>query len=563
MNTVVENIPGDMNRSPIKILVVEDNPINQQLLQATLKQAGHAVIAANSGEQALELFLAEKPDAVLMDVILPGISGIEATRRIRALDSDDWVPIIFLSALTHRDDMVRGLEAGGDDYLVKPVDLVLLLAKIAAMQRIAALKTKLRAANQELGLQEILLGSLGEGVYGVNKQGICTFINGAALDMLGFESSEVLGQNQHRLFHHHFPDGRPFPYDECPIHNTLSDGMSRSGEEWFFCKNGSGFPVRYTCNSIREGEDIQGAVVVFDDISEHKRTEEKLHLAASVFANAQEGIIITDTAGVIIDVNPAFTKITGYQHVEAIGRNPKMLASGRHGPEFYDALWQTLRTDGYWRGEIWNRNKSGEIYPESLSISAVYASDQRVKHYVGVFSDITHVKEHEQRLDLIAHHDALTGLPNRRLLMDRLRQAIAQTQRDGSVLAVCYLDLDGFKPVNDKFGHDAGDLVLKEMARRFEACLRVGDTVSRLGGDEFVFLLLGLNGIEACKALLERIQGAATAPICINDQEEVSLSASIGVALSPRDGDEQEILLQQADKAMYEAKLRGKNRYEV
>ena len=222
------------------------------------------------------------------------------------------------------------------------------------------------------------------------------------------------------------------------------------------------------------------------DISERLLAEERQKLAASVFENAHEGIMITDPRGRIVEVNPTFSELTGYSRSEAIGQTTDLLKSGHHDPVFYAEMWQTIQTQGYWRGEVWNRKKTGEIFAELLTISTVRNRAGEISHFVGIFSDITVLKEHQQRLEHLAHFDALTQLPNRMLLADRLSLAMAQTERSSKTLAIAYLDLDGFKPVNDELGHAAGDRLLVEVAQRLRQCVRAGDTVARLGGEEFV-----------------------------------------------------------------------------
>ncbi|HEX8978301.1 MAG TPA: PAS domain S-box protein [Parasulfuritortus sp.] len=298
------------------------------------------------------------------------------------------------------------------------------------------------------------------------------------------------------------------------------------------------------------------------DISERKKAEADLRLAASVFTNTHEGIVITDAAANIVEINEAFSRITGYSRAEVLGKNPSLLRSGYQGREFYQAMWQALNRSGHWNGEVWNRRKDGKVYAELLTISAVLDERGETSHYVGVFADITPFKEHEQRLERIAHFDALTGVPNRVLLADRIAQAIAQTRRGGNLMAICYLDLDGFKPVNDTFGHEAGDRVLVEISQRMKNCLRGGDTIARIGGDEFVLLLLGLERVEECEAALLRILDTIAQPLAIAGKR-ISLSASLGVTLYPEDDADADTLLRHADQAMYQAKESGKNRYHL
>ncbi len=290
--------------------------------------------------------------------------------------------------------------------------------------------------------------------------------------------------------------------------------------------------------------------------------EDRLRLHTTAFDNSHEGITLTNARGEILDVNPAFTRITGYERSEVIGRNPRVLKSGRHDPAFYEAMWKSITEKGTWRGEIWNRSKFGDVYPELLSIAAVHDADGQLTNFVAVFSDISRLKEQEKQLVQMAYFDALTGLPNRALLADRIVQASAQTRRSKKLMAVCYLDLDGFKPINDTWGHDVGDQLLIEVANRFKTTLRAGDTVARLGGDEFVLLMLGLEDIAECEQAVQRMLHAVGDPLLVAPQP-VTLSASVGVAIFPLDDGDADTLLRHADQAMYRAKQSGKNRFHV
>jgi diguanylate cyclase (GGDEF)-like protein/PAS domain S-box-containing protein len=298
------------------------------------------------------------------------------------------------------------------------------------------------------------------------------------------------------------------------------------------------------------------------DITQRKQDEERLRLAASVFSTSQEGILISDANNRIIDINPAFTHLTGYSREEALGQDPNFLSAGRQSQGFYSQMWQSITTNGEWQGELWNQRKSGEVFPELLSIVAVKNDQGQLQHYVGAFSDISVIKQHEADLDRIAHYDMLTSVPNRRLLDDRLEQAIAYTRRHGKSLAVCYLDLDGFKPINDQFGHEGGDRMLIEIARRLESMSRGEDTVARLGGDEFVLLWNDIDTEADCVRALERILDKVAEPMML-DGEPVAVSASIGVTLYPDDNVDADSLLRHADHAMYTAKQLGKNRFQI
>ncbi len=284
-------------------------------------------------------------------------------------------------------------------------------------------------------------------------------------------------------------------------------------------------------------------------------------LAATVFTHAREGIMVTGADGIIMDVNTAFTRITGYGRDEVLGQNPHLLSSGRQTKEFYTAMWQDLQQQGYWSGEVWNRRKDGVVYAALQTISAVRNAAGAARQYVALFSDITALKAHERELEHIAHFDVLTDLPNRVLLADRLRHGMAQAQRRGKMLALVFLDLDGFKAINDTHGHAAGDFLLIALATRMKQTLREGDTLARIGGDEFVAVLIDLEDPSACLPMLARLLDAAAQPTPFGDFP-LQVSASLGVAFYPQAGElDAEQLLRQADQAMYQAKVAGKNRY--
>lgn len=288
--------------------------------------------------------------------------------------------------------------------------------------------------------------------------------------------------------------------------------------------------------------------------------EARLRLSASAFEHAHEGVIITDAHGKIIEVNPAFTRITGYERDEVVGRNPRLLQSGRQNREFYAAMWEQLLRMGYFRGELWNRRKDGAVYAQLITIFAVRDEAGVTQQYLGIFNDITSLKMQTRELERLAHLDPLTGLPNRLLLADRLGQAIAQARRNDKLFAVCFLDLDGFKAVNDCYGHHVGDEVLIAISRRLGDCIRDGDTVARVGGDEFVLLLTNVDAREDCERTLRRLVAVVADPVAVGGRE-LNISLSIGVALFPIDSDDGDTLLRCADQTMYAAKQSGKNGY--
>lgn len=289
-----------------------------------------------------------------------------------------------------------------------------------------------------------------------------------------------------------------------------------------------------------------------------RNNAESMRLSASVFNHAHDGIFITDANMRILEVNPAFTQITGYSREQALGWTPTELGFVTYEPEFFNERSHLSESgsDGEWRGETWNKNAAGNIYPAWLDIFTVLSDTHQLLHFVGLFSDITEAKLHQQNLERMAYHDPLTQLPNRALLSDRLQQQFARAERTGELLAVSCLDLDGFKPVNDRLGHEAGDHLLIQLAERMTQCLRESDTVARVGGDEFSLLLSGLNSEQECKTTLQRLLEVIKQPYTVAG-ENVMISASIGYTIYPLDASEPDTLLRHADQAMYQAKLSG------
>jgi diguanylate cyclase (GGDEF)-like protein/PAS domain S-box-containing protein len=376
--------------------------------------------------------------------------------------------------------------------------------------------------------------------------------------MLGYSREEVMGMNVSRW--------------DCGF--SSQEELMAAFQQQFAHQTRSQFQTRHRRKdgSVYDAEvsgcpiGLDGTKVLFNsarDITQRKRDEEKLQLAASVFSHAREGIMITTADGTIVEVNDTFTHFTGFSRDEVLGKNPRLLSSGRQGKDFYAAMWRDLMETGHWYGEIWNRRKDGEVYAAMQTVSAVRDPQGNTLQYVALFSDITPIKTHQTQLEYVAHYDALTRLPNRVLLSDRLHQAMAQALRRKQRLVVAFLDLDGFKAINDKNGHEVGDQVLISVAANMKHALRDGDTLARLGGDEFVVVLPDLMNFEATAPMLSRLLDATAQPMQIGELK-VQVSASLGVTFFPQ---AQEVnadqLLRQADQAMYQAKLAGKNRYHV
>lgn len=304
---------------------------------------------------------------------------------------------------------------------------------------------------------------------------------------------------------------------------------------------------------------VKGFFILASEVTVLKETAENLKLAACVFENTLDGVLITDVDGTILSVNPAFIDITGYTAEEAVGQTPRILHSDQHEKAFYTSMWQDITTNGRWHGEIWNRRKDGDLYLQRMTISMVPDVDGEPVRYVSVFSDITALWRKDEHIKHLAFHDALTDLPNRTLLMDRINQKLINANRTQCDLALMFLDLDGFKPINDRFGHNVGDYLLKEVAKRLLVLVRESDTVARFGGDEFMFVLNNSQGKEEVKYIADRVISAINEPIKVNG-ESLHIGASIGIAMYPEGGQSPTELIKNADTAMYAAKRQGKNR---
>lgn len=369
---------------------------------------------------------------------------------------------------------------------------------------------------------------------------------------------DIIGRSHYEVF----PD---IPERWKDAHRRgLAGERLRADEDRFDRADGRLQWSRWEIIPWRAGDGSVGGIVLFaENITQRKETEERLRLAASVFTGAREGIVITDRMGTILDVNDAFSRITGYAREEVLGHNPRLLKSNLQNNEFYANMWNSLTRDGYWSGELWNRTKSGDIYAEMLTVNAIRNASGEVEQYVGLFTDITEIKEHKQQLERITHYDALTGLPNRALFAQRLRQAMAHAHRSKNLLAVVYFDLDGFKGINDRYGHATGDGLLTALAFRMKRALREGDTLARLGGDEFAAVILDLDGNKACLPTLNRLLAAASEEAQIGEVV-LRVSTSAGVTLYPQLEDvDADVLLRQAGQAMYQAKLAGRNCFSM
>ena len=421
-------------------------------------------------------------------------------------------------------------------------------------QRVAERTAEL---SQQLHFLQQLIEAIPGPIFYKDTQARYLGCNSAFANFIGIATDDLIGKS---------------PYDIAP--GELARKYM-AADQVLLDKPGSQIyesPVRYADGVMREvvfhkatftqpDGTVGGLVGFMLDITERKRMEERLQQAATAFDSSAEGITVTAPDGTIIAINRAFTEITGYSENEVIGRNSSLLQSGRQSKDFYREMWAAIGQNGRWQGEVWNKCKNGRIFPEWLTISAVKDTAGKLTHYVGVFSDITAIKTAYEQLDHLAHHDTLTGLPNRLLLEDRLHVALQRARREQAGLAVLFVDLDRFKTINDSLGHHVGDRVLCEVSGRFKQIIRESDTVARLGGDEFLILLEGFDDPAAASNVAEKILQNLR-EIAVSLEQEFFVGASIGISLFPQDGEDSATLIKHADVAMYRAKERGRNSYE-
>jgi diguanylate cyclase (GGDEF)-like protein/PAS domain S-box-containing protein len=340
----------------------------------------------------------------------------------------------------------------------------------------------------------------------------------------------------------------------------MARGQDFSEERQYRRRDGALIWCLVSGRAVDPDQPSAGNIWIYSDITARRQSEEKLRMSATVLDQIADAVVVTDTRYHIVATNPAFTRITGYTEMEALGRDAILSRSERHDAEFYERLEYDLAQNGYWRGELWRRHKDGTEYLAELTVSAVRADDGDVTHFVGVFSDVTEVRQAQDKLDHLAHHDPLTALPNRLLFHDRLQHGMARAARAGEQLAVLFIDLDRFKNVNDTLGHHVGDALLKKVAMALTRRLRQGDTLARLGGDEFIVMLENIDGESGASHVAEKLMTMFEQPFVVAEHE-LFVTGSIGISLFPEDSVDLNMLIRNADVAMYQAKARGRNNY--
>ncbi|GAB3399854.1 EAL domain-containing protein [Massilia agilis] len=404
--------------------------------------------------------------------------------------------------------------------------------------------------------QGVILDNVMFGVMFVRERRVIS-ANRHCEELFGYTNGQLVGASTELLF--------PSPHEyeragEC-YYPVLAEGGKVEEERQFRRRDGSLIWCLVSGRALDPLRPHEGSLWVYADITARKLADENLRLWATALEHIADGVMVIDLNGKIIATNPAFTQITGYTEAEALGQQSSLTSSKRHDERFYDALWRDLAETGFWRGEIWNARKNGEVYLEWLTVSAVRDDSGAVTHYVAVFSDITRAKEAQTKLDHLAHHDPLTALPNRLLFHDRLQHALQQAGRNKTELAVLFIDLDRFKNVNDTLGHHIGDELLKQVARALSSNLREGDTLARLGGDEFIVLLENIDGQFGAGHVAGKLVSMFEQPFTVSDYE-LFVTCSVGVSMYPQDAQDLNMLIRNADVAMYQAKARGRNNFQ-
>ena len=555
----------------MRALLVEDSPTARLRLQHTLEQRGHQVTAVGDGETGWSLCQEQHFPLIVLDWELPGISGLDLCCRIRGLAHGEASVILVITARANQADHVAVLAAGATDYLPKSADVEAIAVRLAvaeqAASEIARRQQAERQLRQQLAFSRTIMESLGDGVYTLGYDGRVTFMNPAAETMLGWAEEELLGQPMHERIHFQRADGRHVPAAECPLLGVVREGTTITVDaDVFTRKDGTVFPVEYTSAPIQVDGQVVGTVLAFRDISERKQADLALRQSEervrALLERVEDLVCILEADGTIRFASASFERILGYAPEELIGRN----AYDYFRVDERDQIQVSFR-EAAARGDLSDQlelhiRRSDGSWCLLESVRSNYLHDPAIKGIVITSRDITERKEAERQLTKMAHYDRLTGLPNRALLTERLEQATKHAAREDRQLAVLFLDLDGFKMVNDTFGHAAGDQLLQEVAARLTSCVRATDTVARLAGDEFVVLLpdsaRGINPAQVAGKILYTLGQSYDLA-----GSDVRVSASIGISIFPHDGNQHEIdtLVSRADAAMYTAKRQGKSRY--
>ena len=480
-----------------------------------------------------------------------------------------FTSLINVPIIDHEDNLMGCLElhdkANGEKFTNQDIEMLQGLAAGAAIaMRNTLILEKHRAIQAELRSTKEryrnLVESTSDWVWEVDKTGCYTYVSPNLEMLLGYPTAEMIGQTPfdlmptreaERVKHIFFTQ---IAKDELPINRLVNKNLHKNGQEVILETSGVPF---YDDSGVFSG--YRG---IDRDITASFKQEQKEKMAVMVQDNTSEAVMVIDENLRIVSINPAFTKTTGYTFDEILGKTPKVLSSGRQDKFFYQKMWEAINDLGYWQGEIWNRRKNGEVYPEWLNINSIKDEAGKVIYYSAIFSDISSQEHIRKRLHTLAYYDDLTGLPNRELFHDRLDNALTQSHRNDKKLGLMFLDIDRFKNVNDSLGHKVGDLLLSAIAKKLQECIRDSDSVSRIGGDEFTILVNDITQPEDTIIVAQKIIDAFSKPLKLPDGLELYATTSIGICVYPDDGSNSDTLIKNADTAMYRAKESGRNNYQ-
>lgn len=547
-------------RSQPLVLVVDDEAGQRLLTGASLQQGGFTVLEAEDGRQALELFRQEQPDIVLLDVIMPGLDGFAVCEILRDLPGGRHLPVVMVTGLDDVESIERAYQAGATDFITKPIQWPVLHHRVRYILRASQALLDLRESEERF---RTLIQAAGSVILVTDQEGRLLESNRAAERFFALRPGELLGAEWREAW--------ALAAEGAAVEDA------RVWESTLQALDGQEHTLLWTISGFTGAEDLPaGWVLVGQDITGRRQAEQAMRTLSWVVEQNPISIVITDTQGRIEYANPKFIEISGYAPEEVLGQEPYFLQDPPLSPAQRQRMREIIAAGGVWQGELRNRRRDGALFWEAAHISAIRApADGAVSHFVWLCEDITVRKQAEEQIRFLAYYDHLTHLPNRAMLQERLRKALDAARAGGRLLAVMFLDLDQFKRINDTMGHDAGDQVLQEAARRLQECLRSNDYIARpevvaspepllarLGGDEFVILLTEVHQPEDVLRVAQRIQTSIIRPFNLHDSE-VFIGCSIGIALFPFDGDSMEVLLKNADTALYHAKDQGRNNYQL
>lgn len=585
----------------IKVLIVDDDRTTTSILRHMLKNYSDDIFLANDGAEGYKLFMQHHPDIILSDINMPIMNGLEMAEKIRSRDEE--VKIALFTDFENRNILLKAIELGVNQFLSKPFEAKSFSKTIQQLHDDIQEKRRIK---YELQRQQDILHAINQMSHSFLQQS--DWMHALHQEMKTLKdaskvSSIFIYQNDHKnnphsayklLYINDNKDAKSKKHIDYKKHhlmrwkNKLRKNLAINGSWNDYDNSKKKLLDLFKINSLlilpifvqnqwwgfmgigdehsevleeTNVEMLSTAASIIGAAINNAYNRKSLEMSSTVLKHTMDGVVITDSNNHIIHVNDACLNITGYPRESIIGKNPKILKSGKHDKHFYQRMWNQLFKEGYWQGEITNRKKNGEVYLGWLSINAIKDTQGNIENFIAIFSDVTHHREDTQTQAYLATHDPLTGLSNRLLLNDRLEHAIDHANRFNKSIILIFCDLDNFKPINDTFGHTVGDEILKKVGHSLKEILRPEDTVCRFGGDEFVILIEELDSFSYLDNILQRINNLTKTP-CVIDGNIIQIGMSLGASIYPDDGRKPSELIEAADKAMYRAKNRGKNRIE-